>query len=348
MKVPTTYLPRKSADDLARMHSRMVARSGPLIRRLPRIGSLSTPAPASSRCLASHCGLVLRAPCLRDPRTQFALPLRFCRQLSDKILPERKSRLLRFCLRLATWLGTSVIVISLGVLGFFIYDASTYKEDPTQFDIDISKLALHPRRGGPKNLPIIEVFLDDDDCEEKKLLKEKPNLVVLGGGWGGVSLLKGLHAGDYHVTVISPTNYFLFTPMLPSATVGTLELRSLVEPIRRILRRLHGHFLRARAEDVDFENKLVEVSRDLGNGQQTRFYVPYDKLVIAVGSETNPHGVSGLEHVNFLKDVNDARKIRNKVMQNFELACLPTTSEEERKRLLSFVISGGGPTGCEL
>ena len=160
-------------------------------------------------------------------------------------------------------------------------------------------------------------------------------------------MLKELNPDDYHVTVISPTNYFLFTPMLPSATVGTLELRSLVEPIRRILARVNGHFIRARAEDVDFSHKMVEVSQTDANGKDIRFYVPYDKLVIAVGSTTNPHGVKGLENAFFLKDINDARKIRNQVIQNFELANLPTCPDEERKRLLSFCVSGGGPTGVE-
>ncbi len=82
-------------------------------------------------------------------------------------------------------------------------------------------------------------------------------------------------------------------------------------------------------------------------GKETRFYVPYDKLIVAVGSVTNPHGVKGLDNCYFLKDINDARMIRNKVIQNLELSCLPTTTDEERRRLLSFVVSGGGPTGVE-
>merc|ERR1712000_170985 len=217
----------------------------------------------------------------------------------------------------------------------------------THSDIDVSQLALQPRRGGPKNLPIAEVFIDDDDCEKNKRLKDKPKLVILGGGWGGVALLKDLNPDEYHVTVISPTNYFLFTPMLPSATVGTLELRSLVEPIRRIISRVNGHFIRAKAEDVEFSEKLVEVAQNNPEGKEVRFYVPYDKLVVATGSTTNPHGVKGLEHAFFLKNIDDARGIRNRVIHNFELACLPTTSDEERKRLLSFVVSGGGPTGVE-
>lgn len=269
------------------------------------------------------------------------------RALSGKPLPQNKSRVLNFTYRAAAWIGISLTVIGGGVLAFFIYDASTYRESCSSSDISVAQLALQPRRGGPKNLPIAEVFIDDSDSEGKARSQDKPKLVILGGGWGGVALLKSLNPDDYHVTVISPANYFLFTPMLPSATVGTLELRSLVEPIRRILSRVNGHFIRAKAEDVDFNGKLIEVSQLDAQGNPVHFYVPYDKLVVAVGSVTNPHGVKGLENAFFLKDIDDARKIRNKVIHNFELACLPTTSDEERKRLLSFVVSGGGPTGVE-
>jgi NADH dehydrogenase len=240
------------------------------------------------------------------------------RALHGRPLPQAQSYLLNFCYRAAAWLGASLTIVGVGIIAFFIYDASTYKEDATHSDINISALALQPRRGGPKNLPIAEVYIDDDESEVSRRTSEKPKLVVLGGGWGGVALLKDLNPDEYHVTVISPTNYFLFTPMLPSATVGTLEFRSLTEPIRRIIGRVQGHFIRATAEDVEFSHKLV----------------------IAVGSTTNPHGVKGLENAFFLKNVNDARKIRNRVIHNFELACLPTTSDEERKRLLSFVVSG--------
>ncbi|EFW99260.1 NADH-ubiquinone oxidoreductase [Grosmannia clavigera kw1407] len=261
-------------------------------------------------------------------------------------LPRRLSIARIFYLTLA-WFGGSIAFVGLGVVAFFLYDATTYKESADYDEVDVSDLALNPRRGGPKNLPIYEVQIDDDDCPEKRKTKHKPKLVILGSGWGSVALLKGLNPDDYHVTVISPTNYFLFTPMLPSATVGTLELKSLVEPIRRILQSVHGHFMRARAQDVLFSHKLVEVIQADANGRESRFYVPYDKLVIGVGSVTNPHGVKGLENCHFLKDIDDARQIRNKILQNLELACLPTTPDEERKRLLSFVVSGGGPTGVE-
>ncbi|EGY20525.1 external NADH-ubiquinone oxidoreductase [Verticillium dahliae VdLs.17] len=269
------------------------------------------------------------------------------RPISGKPLPQVKSRAWNFAYRAAAWFGISVAFVGVSVVGFFIYDASTYKEHTTGMDITVSQMALNPRIGGPKNLPIAEVFIDDSDHETKQNQKDKPKLVILGGGWGGVAMLKELNPDDYHVTVISPKNYFLFTPMLPSATVGTLELRSLVEPIRRVLARVNGHFVRAKAENVEFSHKLVEVSQEDKQGNVTRFYVPYDKLVIAVGSTTNPHGVKGLENAHFLKDINDARLIRNSIIRNLEKSCLPTTTDEERKRLLSFVVSGGGPTGVE-
>lgn len=269
------------------------------------------------------------------------------RAVSTKPLPAPKSRLLRLAYRTAASLGLFVAITGGLVVAFFIYDASTYRDEAITEDVPVSELALNPRRGGPKNLPIVEYFIDDDDCPENRATKHKPKLVVLGTGWGSVALLKQLNPGDYHVTVISPSNHFLFTPMLPSATVGTLELRSLVEPVRRIVRGVNGHFLKAMAEDVHYSEKLIEVSAIGPGGQKEHFYVPYDKLVVGVGSVTNPHGVKGLEHCHFLKDISDARLIRNAVVRNLENACLPTTSDEERRRLLSFVVSGGGPTGVE-
>src|SRR5690606_19076141 len=73
-----------------------------------------------------------------------------------------------------------------------------------------------------------------------------------------------------------------------------------------------------------------------------------EQCVIAVGSKSITFGVPGVDdHCNFLKSVNDVRKIRAKILNNFETASLPTTSEEEKRRLLSFVVCGGGPTGVE-
>ncbi|KAI0447374.1 pyridine nucleotide-disulfide oxidoreductase-domain-containing protein [Xylaria telfairii] len=304
-----------------------------------QFGSLRPPQSIRHRHLRLH--LESTPSQLRPPSHQFT------RALSGKPLPQGRSAFLNFAYRSAAILGTGVGFVAVLFAAFFAYDSTTYKESVTFGDCHVSEAALDPPRGGPKNLPIIEALLDDDETDQAQEEKQKPRLVILGSGWGSVALLKQLNPDDYHVTVISPKNYFLFTPMLPSATVGTLEFRSLVEPIRRVLSRVHGHYLRGTAEDVEFSHKLVEVSQMNARGEEVRFYVPYDKLVIGVGSVSNSHGVKGLENCHFLKDINDARKIRNQVMRNVELACLPTTSDSERRRLLSFVVSGGGPTGVE-
>ncbi|KAJ5102719.1 hypothetical protein N7532_003248 [Penicillium argentinense] len=282
------------------------------------------------------------------PVPNVAFPIRFkSDDVATAAAPATRSNTFRVLAKIFSYCGFFVVASGVIVAAFFVYDASTYRETPTAEDIPVSELALNPRHGGPKNLPIADFLVGDYDSESMLEQKDKPRLVILGTGWGSIALLKNLNPGDYHVTVVSPTNYFLFTPMLPSATVGTLGLRSLVEPVRRIIERVNGHFLKASATDVDFSQKLVEVSQVDHDGNKKNFYLPYDKLVVGVGCVTNPHGVKGLENCNFLKTIDDARQIKNKVLENMELACLPTTTDEERRRLLSFVVCGGGPTGVE-
>lgn len=204
-------------------------------------------------------------------------------EIAAKVQPLRRSAIATALGKLFTYCGVFIVSSGVIVVAFFIYDASTYHESTTAADIPVSELALNPRRGGPKNLPVADVLVGDYDSESMLQQKDKPRLVILGTGWGSIALLKNLNPADYHVTVVSPTNYFLFTPMLPSATVGTLGLRSLVEPVRRIIERVNGHFLKAYATDVDFSAKLVEVSQVDNDGVRKNFYLPYDKLVVGVG-----------------------------------------------------------------
>lgn len=125
-------------------------------------------------------------------------------------------------------------------------------------------------------------------------------------------------------------------------------MRSLLEPLRKIALRAGAHFLEARAVDIDLENNLVEVQSHGSDGNEGKsFYVPYDRVILAVGSTSITHGVDGIEHTHRLKTIRDAMDVRRKVTSNVEKAVLPTTSPEERKRLLSFVVCGGGPTGVE-
>ncbi|KAJ7047122.1 hypothetical protein C8F04DRAFT_1062771 [Mycena alexandri] len=264
--------------------------------------------------------------------------------------PKSSASYLKRTLTVARWTGFFCLSATVGVLaigaGFFIHDAFTYNEKHVE-RVPISPLALHPDTGGPKNLPIVRVLVDDEDDEEHKKLALKPRLVIVGGGWGAMATLQSLYCGDYHVTVVSSETFTTFTPLLPSAAVGTVQVRSLIEPIRKIIARLRGHFVQGKAVDLVMSERLLEVEVISSDGQQANFYIPYDKLVIAVGSTSSTHGVPGLEHCFQLKTIADAQRIRRRIMDNFEAASLPTTSPEERKRLLSFVVCGGGPTGVE-
>ncbi|KAK3340939.1 hypothetical protein B0H65DRAFT_276525 [Neurospora tetraspora] len=179
----------------------------------------------------------------------------------------------------------------------------------------------------------------------------KKTLVVLGTGWGSVSLLKKLDTEHYNVIVISPRNYFLFTPLLPSCTTGLIEHRSIMEPIRTILRHTKANvkFYEAEASSVDPERKVVRVldtSEIRGDVIETE--IPYDMLVVGVGAENATFGIPGVrEHTCFLKEIGDAQRIRKKIMDCVETAAFKGQSQEEIDRLLHMVVVGGGPTGVE-
>ncbi|KAK1218406.1 hypothetical protein PQX77_018909 [Marasmius sp. AFHP31] len=280
---------------------------------------------------------------------RFSAPTTF-RLYSTELPPKPKRSALQRAATAAKYTGYVGLSAAFGVFvlgaGFLVHDAFTYTERHVE-RVPLHPLALHPECGGPKNLPIAKVQVDDEEDEEMKKLAEKPRLVIVGGGWGAMGALQTLHPGDYHVTVVASETFTTFTPLLPSAAVGTVQIRSLIEPIRKIIARLRGHFVAGKAVDISMADKLVEVETIHTNGVKENIYIPYDHLIVAVGSTSSTHGVPGLEHCFQLKTIADAQQIRRRVMDNFEVASLPTTTPEERKRLLSFVICGGGPTGVE-
>ena len=151
--------------------------------------------------------------------------------------------------------------------------------------------------------------------------------------------------------VISPRNFFLFTPLLPSCTTGTIEHRSIMEPIRNILRHKKASvkFYEAEATKIDFEKKVVYARDDSEiKGDTMNAEVPFDMLVVGVGAENATFGIPGVrEHSCFLKEVGDAQKIRKQIMDCVETASFKDQSPEEVKRLLHMVVVGGGPTGVE-
>lgn len=193
----------------------------------------------------------------------------------------------------------------------------------------------------------------------------RERIVILGSGWAGYTLARALDKRKFQVVVVSPRDYFAFTPLLASTSTGTLEFRTAIEPTRRILEQ--GSFLQGWADDVDLEAQTLTIEEAVDDPQQSRaltgartggegfagskgptFELKWDQLVVGVGCYAQTFNTKGVrEHAFFLKDVGDARKIRNRILSCFEAAALPTTSEEMKRILLNFAVVGGGPTGIE-
>eukprot|EP00026_Physarum_polycephalum_P007723 Phypoly_transcript_07788.p1 GENE.Phypoly_transcript_07788~~Phypoly_transcript_07788.p1 ORF type:complete len:439 (+),score=51.05 Phypoly_transcript_07788:166-1482(+) len=172
----------------------------------------------------------------------------------------------------------------------------------------------------------------------------RQKIIVLGTGWGAFRFIKSVDCNQYKVIVVSPRNHFLFTPLLASTTVGTLEFRSVVEPIRKT-RQHRMEYYQAECTDINPVEKKVTLKGVLGGEP---FEMKYDKLVVAVGARNNTFNIPGVvEHAFFLKELHHARAIRKRILNCFEQAAMPNISHAERERLLSFVVVGGGPTGIE-
>ncbi|KAI8890688.1 FAD/NAD-P-binding domain-containing protein [Backusella circina FSU 941] len=166
----------------------------------------------------------------------------------------------------------------------------------------------------------------------RTLARSQGRVVILGSGWAGFKLMRELDKQNYDVSVVSPRNYFVFTPLLASTSVGTLEFRCITEPIRGYSKDIN--YYQAFCDKIDQEPKT--------------FSLDYDKLVISVGSYSNTFGIPGVkENAYFLKDVQDARNIRKRLIECFEYASQPGLSDEEKENKLHFVVVGGGPTGIE-
>ncbi|TBU57261.1 NADH dehydrogenase [Dichomitus squalens] len=180
----------------------------------------------------------------------------------------------------------------------------------------------------------------------------KKTLVICGSGWGATSLLNSLETEDYNVIVISPKNYFLFTPLLPSVAVGTISPRSILQPTRYVTRHKKRQVtvIEASATDVDPVNKTVTFADTSEiQGAVSNTTIPYDYLVFAVGAEVQTFNIPGVrEHACFMKELEDAEKMQRRFMDCMESAAFPGQTSDEVKRLLHMVVVGGGPTGVEL
>jgi NADH:quinone reductase (non-electrogenic) len=237
------------------------------------------------------------------------------------------------------------------------------------------------------------LFVHTDDYDKHQTTNRK-RIVILGGGFGGVTVLKKLQTHfqtdvSVDIAMVSKDNYLLFTPMLHEIASGMIETRHIVTPIREFCNR--SRFYCATVKNIDLEKKKVSIRSSTSSvsalaeiiggssinlsttatnflESKTRSHLYYDYLVIALGSETKFFGMSDIQQNAFtIKTINDAINLRNHIIYLLEqadqllLSALPTadvdntygyidnakTLAELQKKILTFVIAGGGFAGVE-
>jgi NADH:ubiquinone reductase (H+-translocating) len=167
-----------------------------------------------------------------------------------------------------------------------------------------------------------------------------PRVVIIGGGFGGLDAARALNNAPVRVTVVDRHNYHLFQPLLYQVATASLSPGDIASPIRWILRhQRNAEVLLADARAIDTSAR--EVHLDRGS-------IPYDYLIVAAGSSHAYFGHPEWEaYAPGLKTLDDAIKMRRRVLLAFEAAERESNPDEQR-RLLTFVIVGGGATGVEL
>jgi NADH dehydrogenase len=168
----------------------------------------------------------------------------------------------------------------------------------------------------------------------------KPRVVIIGGGFGGLSVAQALKKAPVDVLLLDKHNYHTFQPLLYQVAMGSLAADSIAFPIRRIFMKYENFsFNMAEVKTINPESNTLTTS--IGT-------VEYDYLVIATGSNTNFFGNKEIEHFAMpMKNVPEALNIRSLILQNLETA-LVTTDMREKFALMTYVVVGGGPTGVEL
>ncbi|WP_257667458.1 NAD(P)/FAD-dependent oxidoreductase [Parapedobacter tibetensis] len=176
--------------------------------------------------------------------------------------------------------------------------------------------------------------------EAQNIDKKFPKVVIIGGGFGGIEVARGLKDKEVEVLLLDRNNHHTFQPLLYQVATGTLDAPSIAFPLRKMFRRQKNfNFRMAEITEIDAANKQLQT--DIGA-------ISYDYLVIATGATTNFFGNRDIEYNSMpMKNVRDAVNIRSFLLQNIEESLLQETVEE-RNAYLNFVVVGGGPTGVEL
>lgn len=168
---------------------------------------------------------------------------------------------------------------------------------------------------------------------------KSPHLVIIGGGFAGLKLIKELNNKPLKITVFDKNNYHTFQPLLYQVASGGLGEDAIAYPLRKIVSECSNiAFRMAEVHSVDFENKIVRSSV----GEYS-----YDMLCIATGSATNFFGNQQIEKYSFqLKSIQNSLDLRNQILKEFEIA-VSENRNGKVERVINFVVVGGGPTGVE-
>lgn len=171
------------------------------------------------------------------------------------------------------------------------------------------------------------------------MAKNNPHVVIIGGGFGGIKCAKALAGENVDITLMDRHNYHLFQPLLYQLSTSMLAPEEIAYPIRNFFRdNKNVDLFMAKVSGIDQEQKVIKTN----HGD-----VPYDYCVIAAGATTNFFGNKEVEEHSYgMKTVQEALHIRNHVLHMFERANREP-DPEERQRMLTFVVVGGGPTGIE-
>jgi len=174
----------------------------------------------------------------------------------------------------------------------------------------------------------------------KTMGRGRHRVVVVGGGFGGLACARALDGKDVDVLLLDRHNFHVFTPLLYQVATALLNPSDIAYPFRSIFRRSHNvRFRQATVVSTDLDGRTVR----LAAGDE----VAYDSLVIATGSTNDYFANQTLaEHTLGMKTLAEALGLRNHILASLELAAR-STSAEERRRCLTFVVAGGGPTGVE-
>lgn len=173
-----------------------------------------------------------------------------------------------------------------------------------------------------------------------KTATNRPRVVIIGAGFGGLSAARALANTPVDVLILDRNNYHGFWPLLYQVATAGLEPDEIAQPVRAITRDVPNlDFRLATVQRIDRERRVVVTDR--GD-------IAYDELIVSPGSATNFFGNAGVERYGFeLKDIPDAVAIRNHLLRCFEQA-IGESDVEKRRKLLTFTVVGGGPTGVEM